>query len=150
MWRTLLACMRKNPCADGRAGVDTSARMTFSMGPGRFRSDVTTTSMLAPLAVGLLVGLLLASSSASPVRAQDWGSDPQDDWSTPAQYEPVSTLTGWSLRAGVGFTAGPDMFLMNFEAPYAFDRWISAGPMLQVGLKSDESIVAPAPAALPE
>ena len=80
--------------------------------------------------------------------AQDWGSDPEDDWTTPAQSAPASSssaygLTGWSLRTGIGFTAGPDTFLMNFEVPYAFDRWVSVGPMMQVGVTSDDTIVAP-------
>jgi hypothetical protein len=51
--------------------------------------------------------------------------------------------TGWSARVGIGFTADPDTALMNFEIPYAFDRWVSVGPMIQVGLTNDEMIVAP-------
>jgi hypothetical protein len=109
-------------------------------------SGFMTTGMLAPLFVGLLPSALLAGligTSTTAAGAQDWGSDPEDDWSTPAQSAAVDPALGWSLRAGVGFTAGPETFLMNFELPYAFDRWVSAGPMVQVGLDNNETIVAP-------
>jgi hypothetical protein len=43
----------------------------------------------------------------------------------------------------MGFTRDPDDFLLNFELPYAFDRFISAGPMIQVGLEEDRLLVAP-------
>jgi opacity protein-like surface antigen len=121
--------------------VDISALST------RLFFDSTTTSRIASLAVALLAVGALVLAGASNAEAQDWGSDPEDDWSTPAQSSPAaspsSALTGWSLRAGIGFTEGPETFLMNFEVPYAFDRWVSAGPMLQVGVDNNETIVAP-------
>jgi len=79
--------------------------------------------------------------------AQDWGreADEADDrWSAATTTEiqdPPST--GWSFRAGIGFIDDPTAFLLNFEAPYAFDRRVSVGPMIQVGLDGDNTIVAP-------
>jgi hypothetical protein len=93
--------------------------------------------------VSLAASTLLVASAGS-VAAQDWGSDSEDDWSSPdSGGSSMGSNSGWGLRAGVGFTAGPDMFLMNFEVPYQFDRWVYAGPMMQVGVKSDEHIIAP-------
>jgi opacity protein-like surface antigen len=92
---------------------------------------------------------LLAFSLATSAVAQDWGQEDDDGWSTPSKSaSPSSTatgpeLTGWSGKIGVGFTAGPTSFLMNFEAPYRFDQWVSAGPMLQVGIDNHDTIVAP-------
>src|SRR5690606_7866222 len=86
--------------------------------------------------VALAFVWLLAAPLAS---AQDWG-DSQEDWSTAPAQTPATTSSnrsstyrrapgsGWSLQAGVGFTAEPDTFLMNFEVPYAFNGWVSAGP----------------------
>ena len=84
--------------------------------------------------------LLLATQSAF---AQDWGADPSDDPSAPAYYGGSAAHTGWSARAGLGFTIDPDTVLLNFELPYSFDRWVSAGPMLQVGIDGDQTIIAP-------
>lgn len=101
--------------------------------------------------VALAFVWLLAAPLAS---AQDWG-DSEEDWSTAPAQTPATTSSsrsstyrrapgsGWSLQAGVGFTAEPDTFLMNFEVPYAFNGWVSAGPAIQVGLEDDHTIVAP-------
>jgi opacity protein-like surface antigen len=120
----------------------------------------------------LLAGLaLLACSIASPTQAQDWGDDDRDrddrnqpyqdqGWETPdappavdpyprsaydapAVYDASSSRPGWSFRAGVGFTAAPESLHLNFEFPYSFDRWVSAGPSIQVGIDDDDTIVAP-------
>ncbi len=95
------------------------------------------------IAVAIAFALGLATQSAF---AQDWGADPSDD--RPASQAPVysggsAARTGWSARAGIGFTADPDTLLLNFELPYSFDRLVSAGPMLQVGIDGDERIIAP-------
>jgi len=79
--------------------------------------------------------------------AQDWGEQSDDGWSEPADSMSAQGGSGlplgWSLRAGIGFTADPDAFLLNFELPYAFDQWVSAGPMFQIGLDDHNTIVAP-------
>ncbi len=79
--------------------------------------------------------------------AQDWGEESYDNASRPAVSQGGQTgsgpSTGWSFRGGIGFTDDPNAFLMNFELPYAFDQWVSAGPMMQVGLHNDNTIVAP-------
>ncbi len=99
----------------------------------RTRSGLPVAALLGVCAAMLSITLPGSSS------AQDWGGE-SDLQSGSSGLEPP---TGWSLRTGIGFTASPDTFLMNFEAPYAFDRWVSAGPMLQVGLSNDDTIVAP-------
>jgi len=102
------------------------------------------------LALAALVDLV----AASPGRAQDWGDDASDDWSTPQPTETPAQSTsasgatrgggaGFSMRGGFGFTASPDTFLMNFELPYAFNEYVALGPMMQVGLEKDHTIVAP-------
>ena len=100
--------------------------------------------------MAVLFGLFATLSSfvlPSSGLAQDWGGESDDDWSGPANSmsgQGGNELPlGWSLRAGIGFTADPDTFLLNFEMPYAFDQWVSAGPMFQIGLDDHNTIVAP-------
>lgn len=81
------------------------------------------------------------------VRAKDWGGESDDSWSEPTNSRSAQgggeLPRGWSLRAGIGFIDDPSAFLLNFEAPYAFDQWVSAGPMFQIGLDNHNTIVAP-------
>ena len=49
----------------------------------------------------------------------------------------------WSIGAGMGFTASPETFLMNFEAEYHFTDHLSVGPALHVGVASGGTIVSP-------
>jgi len=94
-----------------------------------------------------LCAAMLSSTLPGASQAQDWGGelDHGPSYSTNAQAGQGGSGSppGWSLRGGIGFTADPTSFLLNFEAPYAFDRWVSAGPMLQLGLDDDHTIVAP-------
>ena len=71
--------------------------------------------------------------------AQDWG-EPMPSTSTSS---PRRDATGWSARLGIGFTSDPDAFLIGLELPYAFDPWVSAGPLLQIGTSDHNTIVAP-------
>jgi hypothetical protein len=88
--------------------------------------------------------IVLSISLPKASRAQDWGGESDDGWSqsTIAQ-DTGGESTGWSLGVGIGFIDDPTAFLLNFEAPYAFDRWVSVGPMVQVGLDDNNTIVAP-------
>ena len=92
--------------------------------------------------LGVLV-LLLAHSAG----AQDWGRQDDDPWTQPSA--PAATaaepglLSGWSLRAGIGFIDDPTALLLNIEAPYTFDQWVYAGPMFQIGIDDNNTIVAP-------
>jgi len=116
----------------------------------RTRRRVAASSALSALSA-LALAFLIAASSA---QAQSGGDDPDEDWSSPSAapakhpasraVSRQSDAVGWSFQTGIGFTADPETFLLNFEAPYAFNEWISAGPMLQVGLEKDHTIVAPA------
>ena len=101
---------------------------------------------------GLLAvcAVLLSLALPNPSVAQDWGSESDDDWSQPTNSRSTQAgsggsgpSTGWSLRAGIGFIDDPNAFLLNLEVPYAFDRWVSVGPMFQIGLHDNNTIVAP-------
>lgn len=106
------------------------------------------TALLAFLAAALLCAAPIAN-------AQDWGDESEDDWSAPQPTETRARSTaptysranpadtGWSIRSGLGFTADPTTFLLNVEAPYALDSWIAVGPMLQLGLEQDKTLVMP-------
>lgn len=122
----------------------------------------------AAAALTCAAALVAALFLAGPAIAQDWGSEDYDtqhedqgweraDPQPPAEdpydrgydrpaagsgYVP-SSRPGWSARVGVGFTADPESLHLNFELPYSFDRWVSAGPSVQVGLDDDNTIVAP-------
>ena len=99
---------------------------------------------LAP-AAALVVTAALLGLAAPEARAQAWGG-PEDDWSAGS---PSGATTGpgpntpWSFRAGLGFTADPNDFLLNFDLGYAFDRFVTVGPMMQVGVEDDRFLVAP-------
>lgn len=109
---------------------------------GRFATALTCLATTALLAAPL-------------AQAQDWGDDSEDDWNAPPPEEtraPAASTptparspgeTGWSFRTGIGFTADPDTFLLNLEAPYALEPWIALGPMLQLGLEKDDKLVMP-------
>jgi len=87
---------------------------------------------------------------ANAVASQDWGES-DDYWSSNSPRSSnsrASEIYGrptphWSIYAGIGFTADPEAFLINFEVPYRFDRYVSAGPMMQVAVWEDQTIVAP-------
>jgi hypothetical protein len=49
-----------------------------------------------------------------------------------------------SVQGGLGFTAGPDAFLLGFEADVEIGNGLSLGPMLQLGLDEDFTLVSPA------
>lgn len=132
MWRSVLACILENPSVRGR-------RRPIGPHPAPVRS--ATSRLRLQLASVPLAALVLAVWTPSPTAAQDWGSDPEADWSTPSRSDPVATLSGWSARAGLGFTAAPESLLLQFEVPYAFDQWVSAGPLLQVGFDGENTVV---------
>ena len=100
----------------------------------------------AALVVICLIGLWTTRAGAQS--SEDWGDE---DWSSssaesvpaPAPLSGTDPSTAWSLRMGMGFIDDPTAFLLNFELPYQFDRFVSAGPMIQVGLHEDKLVVAP-------
>jgi hypothetical protein len=53
-------------------------------------------------------------------------------------------LTGWAIRTGIGFTASPETFLMNFEGEYRYVSNIAVGVAMQIGVKNNLTIVSPA------
>ena len=107
--------------------------------------------------LAVLISLAAAASFAAPLaHAQDWGDDSSGDWGA-QQPAPAQTSTssrarsssdrnpaaGWSIQSGIGFTLDPDTFLLNFDAPYFFNQWISFGPAMQIGLTETRTIVSP-------
>ena len=60
-------------------------------------------------------------------------------------------LTDEQLRKGIeamffayrGFTADPETFLINLDAPYAFNDWFSFGPAMQIGFTDNRTVVSP-------
>ena len=78
----------------------------------------------------VLTGLLGATSVAAQSR---WEDAPLQ----PAEERP------WSVQGGLGFTADPDAFLLEFEGNYYLGRGLSVGPMVQLGLDDDFTLVSP-------
>jgi opacity protein-like surface antigen len=103
----------------------------------------------------LFVTAGLIALGAPMAGAQDWGSETDDSWGPPSDSSTYDTYpaesfdrgeasaSGWSGRAGIGFTADPTSLLLNFDFPYYFDRFVAVGPMLQVGIEDDQTIIAP-------
>lgn len=90
--------------------------------------------------------IAIVTLAPRPASGQDWGTGYEDDWSVPpaaASPSKDAASTGWSVRAGIGFTVDPGTLHLNFEIPYALDPWVSIGPMIQVGLDEHDTIVAP-------
>jgi len=52
--------------------------------------------------------------------------------------------TGWSVAGGIGPTASPTRFLMQFDLPYHLNRGFSLGPQLQIGVSGGTTIVSAA------
>jgi hypothetical protein len=52
-------------------------------------------------------------------------------------------LAGWAIRTGIGFTASPETFLMNFDGEYRFASNVAVGAAMQIGVKSGLTIVSP-------
>ena len=48
-----------------------------------------------------------------------------------------------SLEAGIGFTADPDTFLLAVELPFQVARQVEIGPLVQLGVADNHTIVAP-------
>ncbi|MFK7898806.1 MAG: outer membrane beta-barrel protein [Myxococcota bacterium] len=126
----------------------------------------STAPTTARAAFASALATILFFALATPAAAQDWGSEPDDSWGPPSDsrtyesdtYDSYSdpeppagdpfnrgdaSASGWSGRAGLGFTADPSSLLLNFDFPYYFDRFVAVGPMLQVGIDEDETIIAP-------
>lgn len=49
----------------------------------------------------------------------------------------------WSVRAGLGFTADPSMFLMALEGDYHLFQNLAVGPLVQLAVSDDELLLAP-------
>ncbi len=88
-------------------------------------SDRSTT--LAILGV-ILAGMLAATSAAAQSRS---ARGPAED-------------RRLSVQAGLGFTADPDAFLLEFEGDYRLGQGLSVGALLQLGLDDDFTLVSPA------
>ena len=81
-------------------------------------------SLLIILLISLVPGIALAQSSAAETQPDAGGP--------------------FAVQAGLGFTADPDAFLLNFEGDYRLGDALSVGAMLHLGLDGDFTIVSPA------
>jgi len=66
---------------------------------------------------------------------------------TPGAAHAASTATaaddrGWSVGGGIGLTASPTTFLMNFDLPYNFGNNLSLGPQMQIGVTGGATVVS--------
>ena len=68
------------------------------------------------------------------------GAQAQQDWRGSMPQEPSNSV---SVRASLGFTASPETFLMSAEVPFPLSPVFSVGPLIQVGVADDRTIVAP-------
>jgi hypothetical protein len=117
-----------------------SPKMFHEVALSRVRSQVGLAALVSLSCSFILFSLALPGVS----RSQDWGSESDDAWSEPTATQNYGgSSPGWSLRAGIGFIDDPNAFLMNIEAPYAFDQWVFAGPMFQIGIDDNNTVVAP-------
>jgi len=107
----------------------------------RARHATRAVALLASLAA-FVGGAPAVAQDRSP-DAIDWGSQSAGPSRARTRGPIDSGDPGWSAKAGLGFTSDPTTFLMDFELAYTFDRWVSAGTMLQVGLEDDITLVAP-------
>ena len=93
--------------------------------------STTVASWVGIAALALLIGG--APASAQPSNARQGGGQQEE------QPGP------WSASAGIGFTLDPGTFLMTLGMEYGPDDadGFSAGPLLQIGISDNNTIVAP-------
>lgn len=81
-------------------------------------------------------------AAAQPARAET--TEAAAPSGSPSGTTPLPSPGGkMSLRGAIGFTLDPDTFLMAFEADFSATKEISLGPLLQLGVTDDRTIVAP-------
>jgi opacity protein-like surface antigen len=84
-----------------------------------------------------LASALLVLALASPAAAGTAQSPPSTAPSEPADQ------TGWSARAGLGFTLDPTNLLLTIEAPYMVTNNFGVGPLVQFALSDDWLMIMP-------
>jgi outer membrane protein with beta-barrel domain len=93
---------------------------------------------IAGSAIGITAAIVCFAASGA------WAQPEEDRYGTtnePIQgYDDSGTF---SLRTGLGFTADPDTLLLGFEGEYAFNDYFSMGPMVQLGIDDDTTLVSP-------
>jgi hypothetical protein len=94
------------------------------MKPALLRASLLTLVCLVPLGLASLPAV---------ARAQ----------STDRSLESAPEASPWSVRGGLGLTAGPETFLMTLEVPWEADETVSLGPLVQMGFTDDEVLFAP-------
>ena len=102
----------------------------------------------AVTAVVLLVTIQTPAAGQEPAQAPAWDDEPTWSADSPRPSDdPNSKRPGddsWvSVRGGIGFTAGPDSFLMSLEVPFTIMELVSVGPQLRLGVSDDNVYFAP-------
>ena len=85
--------------------------------------------------LALMLSLLFAAPALAPSASAQ--SRSEGGPRPPAEGGP------FSVQAGLGFTADPDAFLLEFEGNYRLGDGLSVGPLLQLGLDDDFTLVSP-------
>jgi hypothetical protein len=91
----------------------------------------------------LFFGLCVTLAAGIPAMA--WAQvDRWEQEAGPAEApRQQSKESRWSARASLGFTTGPETFLMTLEVPWAINRMVSVGPLFQLGFSDDDTLFAP-------
>jgi hypothetical protein len=85
----------------------------------------------------LLAGVLLAGCAA-PRTAAETGGALQEITGAPSPQR-----SGAAVSGGLGFTESPDTVLLSGQVDFPVNEDLVVGPLLQLGLDDDETIVAP-------
>jgi hypothetical protein len=84
---------------------------------------------------------LAAAIAALLVPVSAW---PQEGWDEAAgRSRERDEEHPFSLQAGLGFTADPDSFLLEFEGAFDVGSGLAFGPALQLGIDDDLVLVSP-------
>lgn len=83
-----------------------------------------------------LVPLLIASAATAQGTRDDY--DRNRDRAGTSRSNSL-----WGIRGGIGFTEGPDSFLMNFDVEHMVRDEVAVGLSLQLGVEDDFVIVTP-------
>jgi hypothetical protein len=84
--------------------------------------------------------LLLGASAPSLARGQAGSRPPSASDRRPQKAGEAGAL---SLQGGLGFTADPDAFLLEFEGDFGLGNGFSIGPALQLGVDDNLALVSP-------
>src|SRR5262245_7183103 len=113
---------QRTSIARSRSRVATAARRGYQT---RASGDMEEMMGITPIRA-LVIALLLAAPAAAQRPEGGYGDEGT-----------------FSLKPGIGFTAGPDTLLLGFEGDYRIADPVSVGLLTEVGIDDDITIVSP-------